>query len=193
MFQETDRKFQETDRKFQESKAENDRLFRETKRVVNETSLSVKNLSKRFGGLGNSWGAFLEGLIEPGIYELFAEHGIIVHNKYPNIKEYKGKNLFYEIDLLVFDDKYVILVEMKSRLTTEHIEQHTERLEKFRLHPPKNFNLKGKIALGAVAGIAVDDNVIELAQKSGFFVMVQKSNLVKIVNPKEFTPKEWVL
>ncbi len=186
MFQETDRKFQETDRQFEKTRKEREAASRETDR-------KIKQVSDMVGKLGNRWGDFLEGLIEPGIYELFAEYGIIVHNKYSNVREFKDDKPFYEIDLLVFDDKYVILVEMKSRLTIEHIEEHITRLEKFQQYPPKNFNLKGKIALGAIAGISVEAEVVELAQQNGLFILVQKSNLVEIVNPKEFTPKEWKL
>ena len=193
MFQETDRQIKESDRKFQETKELMSQSSLEMRREVMETSKSVKALSKRFGGLGNSWGAFLEGLIEPGIYELFEKRGITVHNKYANVREFKDGKIFYEIDLLVFNDKYVILVEMKSRLTTEHIKQHIQRLEKFQQHPPKNFNLKGKMALGAIAGISVEPEVIEMAQQNGLFILVQKSNLVEIVNTDKFSPREWQL
>ena len=153
----------------------------------------IDKVKKMVGGLGNSWGDFLKGLIEPGIYDIFDKRGIEIHNKYSNVKEFVNDKTLYEIDLLLFNDKYVLIVEMKSKLLLEHIEQHKERLKKIQQQPPHDFNLKNKTAIGVVAGISVEPKVIEFAQQNGFYVMVQKSNLVEIVNTPQFSPREWQL
>jgi len=194
-FQETDRKFQETERLMKESSKETDRKFQETERLMKESSLktekTIERLSSMVGGIGNNWGDFLEGLAKPGLLAHFSEIGIEVHNSFSNIKEYKDGKPLYEIDLLLFNQKYVIAVEVKSKLTKEKVEEHTTRIKKIVEQPPSAFNFKNKTLIGAIAAVSTEADVIEFAVESGFFLMVQKSNLIEIVNPAGFKPKEW--
>jgi len=196
-FQETDKllteKFQETDKKFQESREQQ----KETERILKESILELRDeinkTNKRMGGLGNSWGSFLEGMAKPGLLEYFTNKGIEVHYCFSNVKEYRDVKLFYEIDLLLFNDIYVIAVEVKSKLLDEHINNHVERLRRLQEQPPKVFNLHGKIVIGAIATISAEPTDVEKAIQSGFFVLVQKSNIMVAINPPDFKPKEWLL
>jgi len=166
-------------------------MFQETDKKFRETDKKIKEVTESIGGLRNSWGEFLEGLAKPGLLQLFTDLGIEIHHSFPNFEEYRDKQKYYEIDLLLFNDKYVIAVEIKSVLTKNHIKQHVERLKKIQEQPPSVFNMKGKILIGAIAAISIETEVVKYAIKSGFYVMVQKSNLLEIVNPPNFHPKEW--
>jgi len=169
-----------------EEKLEAERIARNEERIK-----SRKEFNENLGGLTNSWGDFLEGLAKPGILELFNNMGIEIHNALPRVKEYKDKLKYYEIDLLLFNDIYVVAVEIKSILTKNHINQHLARINKIQTYPPKILNLKGKKIIAAIAAISIEDEVINYAIKNGFYVMVQKSNLIEIVNRQEFTPKQF--
>jgi len=158
-----------------------------------ETDRKIKEVNQRIGGLGNSWGDFLEGLAKPGLLEYFSDKGIEVHNIFSNVKEFRDNKKYYEIDLLLFNNKYVIAVEIKSKLTTENVERHIEQMKRIQEQPPHVFNLQGKTLIGAIAAISAEPDVIEFAIQSGFFILVQKSNLIEAINQPDFRPKEWKL
>ncbi len=185
----------ETERVIKESSQETDRRFRETERFINEkfaeTARVVEETNKSFGRLGNSWGDFLEGLAKPGLLEYFSKIGIEVHNVFSNVKEERMKVRIYEIDLLMFNEKYVIAVEVKSKLTKERVDEHLTRLKKIIEYPPLIFNIKGKMLIGAIAAVSSEPEVDEYAIRNGLYLMVQKSNLIEIVNPPDFRPAEW--
>jgi len=192
---ETDKKFQETDKKFQETDKRLHEKFQETERLIKESilaiDLEVQKANARIGGLGNSWGDFLEGMAKPGLLEYFTNRGIKVHYAFTNVKEYREEKLYYEIDLLLFNDLYVIAVEVKSKLKEAYITKHLERIKKLQEQPPKVFNLNGKIIIGAIAAISAEPNDIETAIENGFYVLLQKSNIMEAINPPDFTPREW--
>jgi hypothetical protein len=81
-----------------------------------------------------------------------------------------------------------MLVEVKTKPTTEHIQEHIERLEKMRkyadLHDDK------RTFLGAVAGVVMTPNVKEYALKQGFFVIEPSGDTFNITSPRG-QPKEW--
>jgi len=178
--------FQETGRIMKENSLETERRIQELERTIDKTN-------KRIGGLGNSWGDFLEGLAKPGLLDYFSKKGIEVHNTHSNYKEYRDEKTIYEVDLLLFNEKYVIAVEVKSKLQKEFVEEHIDRLHKMIEQPPRLFNLKGKTLIGAIAAVSTEPDVIEFAIQSGLYLMVQRSNLIEIVNPPDFQPQEFLL
>ena len=130
-------------------------------------------IGKKIAGLTDSWSDFVEGIVRPNLIELFAERGIFFENIYPNIMEKRNNQSFYEIDLFVTNSKYALAVEVKTKLTTDGVKKHLERLAKIQEQPPKDFRkgLEGKFLLGAVAGMKVVQNAKEYAQKNGLFVL----------------------
>ncbi len=152
---------------------------------------SRKEFDKRLGELTGTWGRFVEELVKPNSVELFRERGIEVVASAQNIEEKRDGKDYYQIDLLLHNDIYVIVVEVKSTLKVSDVNEHLERLEKIRQSPPKFFNLKGVILLGAVAGIIIEEDADKYAYRKGLYVLRQKGNLVKIGNDEDFKPKEW--
>ncbi len=197
MFQENAREFQETKELLKQSSQEADRRFKETERIIKESSLEtdriIKETNIKVGDLGNRWGDFLEGLAKPGLLAHFSKIGIDVHNIYSNVKEYRENKKFYEIDLLLFNAKYVIAVEVKSKLTKERVEEHLDRIKRILIQPPHDFKIEGKTLIGAIAAVSTEPEVIEFAIENGLYIIVQKSNLIEIVNPPDFRPAEWLL
>ncbi len=86
------------------------------------------------------------------------------------------------------NDTEVVLVEVKSKLTQKDIDQHLERLEKFKRLMPRYQNMR---ALGAVAAIVVQDEVANYAYNQGLFVLTQSGDNMTILNSSEFQPREW--
>ncbi len=170
---------------------ESERLHKETELKFRETDMQIKEINESIGGLRNSWGDFLEGLAKPGIIKLFTDLGIEIHNSYPNYVEYRNKQKFYEIDLLLFNDSYIVAVEIKSKLTKKHITKHLAQLKKLQEQPPQIINVRGKQFIDAIAAISIEPEVVKYVIKCGFYVLVQKNNLLEVVNEPNFKPKVW--
>jgi len=154
-----------------------------------ELKESRKEFDSRFRKFDSNWGRFIESLVRPGLIDLFDKHDIHLRATYANIFEFKDKIRYYEIDLLAVNDIYAVVVEIKTTLTVEDVNEHLERMQKIQELPPRDFNLKGKSILGAVAGISIKAEADKYAQKKGLYVLTQKGNLLDMLNPMH--PKEW--
>ncbi len=177
---ETERRFQETDRRFQAS----DRRFQETERLLKEQS---QRLNQELGQLGNRLGEFVEYQVRPAAVRLFRERGIDVHEISTDLSVQKdGQGL--EVDLLVVNNNEAIAIEVKSKLDQEDVDEHLERLAKFKQLLPRYQPLT---ILGAVAGMVVPQQIASYAYRKGLFVIAQSGEDLMILNDAKFRPKTW--
>lgn len=179
-FKETDKKWQETDRKWQELREESERQWRETRELIKQTD-------KKIGDLTGKWGQFVEGLVAPSALRLFAERGIYLTRVEQHITDQRGDEGI-EIDIFAKNGEYAVLIEVKSTLSVDDVNEHLERMEKFARFFPEYKDLK---AVGAVAGIVVPKDVARFAYKQGLFVIAQSGETVKLLNDQKFKPKVW--
>ncbi len=179
-FQETDRRFKETDRKFQETDRRLDRRFKETDKKFRETD-------KKIGKLGNRLGQFVEEMVKPGAVALFRKRGIDVHATAQNLS-FSDNEGGIEIDLLVKNGREVVLVECKSKLSEDDVNEHLERLKKFKRYFPEYAD---KHVMGAVAAMVIPKGVARYAYQKGMFVLAQKGEFMKILNDEKFQAKVW--
>ncbi len=173
---ETDRKFQDTDRKFQENAA-----------AQKETDRQRKQVGKQIGELGNRLGEFVEGLVKPAVVRLFRDRGIEVHEVHADIAVNRHDEGI-QIDLLVVNDTEAVLVEVKSKLAQADVDDHLDRLAKFKRMLPRYGDVQ---AMGAVAAMVVPPEVARYAYRQGLFVLAQTGDSVTILNDNRFQPKTW--
>jgi hypothetical protein len=181
---ETDRRFQETERLFQEQSQESDRRFRETERLIKEQNQRV---DEQLGKLGNRLGEFVEWQVRPAAVRLFQERGIDVAELSSDLSVQKGDDGL-EIDLLVVNGSEAIAIEVKSKLTQTDVDEHLERLDKFKKLLPRYQSLT---ILGAVAAMVIPSEVARYAYRQGLFVIAQSGDNLVILNDKKFKPKAW--
>lgn len=81
-----------------------------------------------------------------------------------------------------------MLVEAKSTLSVENVNEHLEKLARFKSFFPEYADRK---VIGAVAGIVIDESADRYAYKSGLFVIGQSGETVKILNDMKFIPRSW--
>ncbi|MDG4552965.1 MAG: DUF3782 domain-containing protein [Candidatus Competibacter sp.] len=184
---ETDRKFQETDRKFQET----DRKFQETDRLLREQSQAadrrMKQLDEQLGKLGNRLGEFVEGLVRPALVRLFRTWGIAAREVHADVSVEEPDGGM-QIDLLVVNGAEVVLVEVKSKLTQADVNEHLDRLGKFKRLLPRYADAR---VLGAVAAMVIPREVGRYAYRQGLFVLAQSGDSVVILNDAQFQPRTW--
>jgi len=177
---EFDRRLAAQEQKEAEAKAERDRTMAELKRTVERTSRAVDSLTSR-------WGRFVEELVEPSVLELFQAKGIDVKEIYPRARV-KRQGIAMEIDILAVDETDLVLVECKSRLSKDDVDEFLEKLSRFKQAFPHYKNYQ---AYGAVAGIEINEGIDRYAYRQGLFVIKTAGNMVKIVNGDNFKPKIW--
>ena len=152
----------ELDRMFVESKAEDDRRKAEADirkaeadRSMAELQRTVDRTSKSVDALTTRWGRFVEELVIPAVLQLFQAKGIDVKEVYPRAQT-KRQGLAMEIDILAVDDTELVLVECKSRLSKDDVDDFLKKLNRFKAAFP---HYKGYAAYGAVAGIEINDGI----------------------------------
>jgi hypothetical protein len=177
---EFDRRLAAQEQKEAEAKAERDRTMAELKRTVERTSRAVDSLTSR-------WGRFVEELVEPSVLELFQAKGIDVKEIYPRARV-KRQGIAMEIDILAVDETELVVVECKSRLSKDDVDEFLEKLSRFKEAFPHYKNYQ---AYGAVAGIEINEGIDRYAYRQGLFVIKTAGNMVKIVNNDNFQPKIW--
>jgi hypothetical protein len=176
------RLFRETDRKFQET----ERLLKEQ---AQEARLRAKEVDKKIGELGNRLGDFVEGLIKPSVVRLFQERGIPVHKTYSDVSANNPElGLATQIDLLVINGDACVLIEVKSKLSVDDVNDHIERMGKFKPLFPEYASKK---AYGAVAAMVIPDDVAKYAYRKGFFIIAQKGEMAVMLNDDKFRPVAW--
>ena len=160
---------------------------KETDRKFQETDRQIKQVSKQIGDLGNRLGEFVEGLVKPAVVRLFQSRGIAVHEVHADVSVNRHDEGI-QIDLLVVNDAEAVVVEVKSKLTQADVNDHLERLAKFKRLLPRYSDVR---AMGAVAAMVVPPEVARYAYQHGLFVLAQTGDSVAILNDDCFQPKAW--
>jgi len=197
---ETARRQEETDRIIKEEAArrqeEIDHIMKETARRQDEaarekekTDREMKEYNKRFGEFTRRFGEVVEYMIAPNLVEKFRELGyeFLKCNSGTRVKDFIN-NIHFEIDVMLENGEKALMVEVKTKLTTENVKDHIERIEKMR----KYADLHGdkRSFLGAVASVVMDSNVKEYSLKQGLFVIEPSGESFNITLPNN-APKEW--
>ena len=165
---------------------ETDRQIKESQQ---ETARQIKDINKRFGEYSNRLGEISEYMIAPNLVEKFNELGFNFQKTSKNTKVSDHQNnIFFEIDHFLENYSKAMLVEVKTKLISDHVNAHIERLEKMR----KYADLHGdkRSFLGAVASVVIPDDIKELALGYGLFIIEPSGETFKITSPTG-KPKEW--
>ena len=198
---ETDRLLKETDKIIKENaeqQKETDRIIKatakqqkETEKQMKETGKQMKETDRRLGLYDNRYGKMLEHMVKPTLVKGFNELGFEVTRAGQNFKIFDAKNnIFTEVDYILEDGDKVIIVEAKSKLTTEDVTDHVERMRKVKAHAESRGDRR--IFLGAIAGLIINDNEQNFALKNGFYVIQPSGEAFAITVPEGiYSPKEW--
>lgn len=155
------------------------------------TNVFLKQTNKQIADLGDTLGRFAEEQVRADLIKKFDNWGIPVHSMANHfVQRDKNNDFAYEVDILIYNSKYVVAIEVKNTLRADHVDQHLERMKKMQELPLPD--TKGKTLLAGVAGMIVGDGVDKYAESKGLFVLKPSGDTIKIVNNrKTFKPKEW--
>ena len=185
--QETDRQFQETRQELKALTQSTDRQIKETNRQVKETDRQIKELGKQIGGLGKKFGSFTEGLALPSMETLLREQ-FSMEIISPSVRASKnGQHL--EIDVLAYANGEIntaYVVEVKSHVREEAIEQLRSILERFRYFFPEH---QHKTLYGILAGVDLSAELRDKILAAGFYVARIHDSVFELDTPIAFQPQ----
>ncbi len=186
---ETDRQLRATDSQIAELRAsqqETDRQMKETDRQLRK---QLKELGKQIGGLGDKFGGFTEGMAFPSMSKILTQQfGMEVIT--PRVKASKGGEKM-ELDVFAYANSQrneAVIVEVKSHLRPEGIEQLKTILQRFRRFFPEH---KDKKLYGMLAVVDSPDDLRQEALSQGFYMAGIHDNQFIMETPEGFVPKSW--
>ncbi|MCL2704951.1 MAG: hypothetical protein FWE72_01945 [Spirochaetaceae bacterium] len=166
--------------------------MRETREQLKETDRIVKEVSKQISKLSNSFGELAEHLVAPSIVDKFNNLGFNFDEISPRGREYadpKTRKYLAEVNIVLENRDILIAVEVKSKLRKQDVDEHVERMEILR-HIADARNDKRKYH-GAIATAIITGETRNYAHKSGFYVIEQSGDIMKLDIPKGFVPRDW--
>jgi hypothetical protein len=178
--QETDLQMKETDRRMQETDLQ-----------IKETGRQMKETDRRLGKITNRFGEVVEYTVVPNLVAKFRELKFEFTRAARDVVIADRKhNIFTEIDAFLENGDKAMIVEIKTKPTTDDINYHIERMEKLRAYA--DFRDDKRKYLGAIAGVVISESVSTYALKKGFYLVEPSGETFKITEPKgEYHPHEW--
>ena len=163
---------------------------KETEESFKRMEKTVADLSKNIGGLGNSLGRFTEAMFEMELWKKFTELGYTFEKQSSHVKYREYGKVIAEIDLFLEDGDYIMLVEVKTELDNNDVNEHLDRIDKVRQYI--NARNDSRKIVGAVAGGIVSESTRKFAQNNGLFVITQSGESVMVADiPPGFKAREW--
>ncbi|TAE23801.1 MAG: hypothetical protein EAZ92_14230 [Candidatus Kapaibacterium sp.] len=186
---EADKRAAEADRRDAEAKEKEEIRRAEIKAMQKKTDRQLRELGKQIGGIGNKFGKFTEGMSLPSVRKLlFRRFG--VEDFMPYRQRRVGAETV-ELDALGIVNgsrKEAYIVEIKSQLRQDSIEQVLTMLGRFRSIFPEYAHLK---LYGIIVAASSNDEALQLAKKQGLYVISFDNNLMTFHDDDGFAPKAY--
>jgi hypothetical protein len=181
--------FRESREEMRESREKMREYHEKSQKEWDEIKKQMKETDQRIARLGDRLGQLVEAMVEGGVVRMFKDLGydFDVRNKSFQFRN-KKLDIYGEIDFLLENGDFALLVEVKTKLSIDDVIDHRERLGKFRLWADARNDKRQFIA--AVGGGVIQENVKVFALKQGMFVVQQSGESVEVLAP-EGEPMVW--
>ncbi|MCL2793564.1 MAG: hypothetical protein FWD87_10810 [Spirochaetaceae bacterium] len=186
-----DERWKKAARQTEELKKQEDERWKKAARQTEELKKQIKETGRQIGKLGNRFGELAEHLVVPGIVKKFSGIGLNFYKVSTRGGEFadpETRQVVAEVDIVLENKDTFMAVEVKSKLQKQDVDDHIARMKTLRRIADDDDKRK---YLGAVAGAIVTDEARNYARKSGFYVLEQSGDTMKLVVPKGFVPREW--
>jgi len=160
---------------------------KEVDRAIKETDKAIKELGKQIGGIANKFGSFTEGLTLPSMTKILSEQfGMTTINPSVRVRDKNGNE--QEIDVLAYANGEIntaIIVEVKSHLREEGIEQLLKQCRDFRVLFPE---LADKKLYGILAAVDANQQLQQKVLAQGLYFAKIHDEQFSLCVPKDFKP-----
>lgn len=182
---ENDRRAAENERRA----AENDRRAEESARLLAETQRVVRESGQQIGRLGDKFGSFTEGMALPSMTKILMQHFGMTTVAPRVLVRRNGRSM--EIDVLAYsnsDRDEVYVVEVKSHLRQDGLDQLLKTLQEFREFFPEH---AGKKLYGILAAVDVSTDVAAKALRQGIYLARIHDDQFELQVPGSFHPRAY--
>ncbi|MDR2210787.1 MAG: hypothetical protein LBO65_04875 [Spirochaetaceae bacterium] len=185
-----DRRMEESNRFFLHSQEKLDQLMeetglkmQETDRRMQETDRRMKETDRKISRLGSRIGDLIEHLTAANILEQFKEQGYEFTRISRNNKLKGPQNqTVAEIDILLENGGFAMVVEVKSLLTLADVKDHIKRMETIRQYADSHRD--GRKYVSSVSGALIEDEARSFALNRGIYVIEHTGDTVHIIAPQ---------
>jgi hypothetical protein len=166
---------------------ETDRILQETDRILQDNSKQLRDLGRQLGGLGEKWGGFTEGLALPSMTKILKQR-FGVSFVAPRVRAFRDGRAM-EVDVLAYsnsDSNAVYVVEVKSHLREEGLQQMLKILRDFRIFYPQ---FQDKTLFGILAAVDAPLELQERVLREGIYLANIHDGVFEIRVPDDFEPR----
>lgn len=176
-----------TDEELKELVAETSRQVRDVSASIEDLVGSQKRTDKQLGELGNRFGGFTEGMALPSVREiLYDKLGVDAVVTDARARR-NGRSMQIDaIGITNGDVRKVYLVEIKSRLREEGLQQILDHLRNFGEFFPDH---RDKTLYGILAAVDVPEDLEKRVLQQGIFLAKIHGDLFELVMSDDFAPR----
>ncbi|MGH9754104.1 MAG: DUF3782 domain-containing protein [Blastocatellia bacterium] len=182
------RKTEERRKQLAEELAEERRKTEEERR---KTERVIRQVNKQLGELGNKFGSFAEGMALPSMEKILRDRFNMDVVTPRATSRLNGRMI--EIDVMAYDNgsrNELYIVEVKSHLTREGIDQILKTIEEF----PKFFGAhRDRTVYGIIAAVDIPQNLRAEVLKEGLYLARIHDGAFELLTPKNFKPHAFIV
>ena len=185
-FQEEMREFKDEMREFKDEMRE----FKDEMRAYKEENRrQTRAMNRQWGDLANKLGTLVEDLVYPSLPRIVAETlGREIIRCVPRLKQRLPDGRVKEFDAVAVTADLVGLNSTKATLISADVDRFVADMAAFREFLPEYGALP---VVGILATLAVDESVLNYAEKAGFLVLAVGDEVMEVKNRPGFEPKRW--
>jgi len=173
------------------------RLFREDTQAFKDEMRAFKEegreqnreMNRRWGELANKMGTLVEDLLTPSLPRIIRE--LLDRDVIDLMTRWKRKladGRVREYDAIAITADLICLNSTKSTLRSADVDRFVEEIDHFREFFPE---YRDRPVVGILASLAVEESVLNYAEKEGFVVLAVGDQLMEVKNRPGFVPKWW--
>ena len=161
----------------------------ERRRSSAETERFLREVGRQIGSLGDKFGSFTEGMAFPSMRKLLEER-FQMNVVAPRVRARReGRSL--EVDVLAYSNAQVnevYVVEVKSHLREDGLEQMKKILREFRYFFPEH---KDKKVFGILAAVDAPEDLRDRVLREGIYLARVHDEEFELDVPKDFKPRAY--
>jgi hypothetical protein len=179
--------------KLYNAQTRNEAEFREFKdemdRDRQESRAERREMNRKWGELANKLGTMVEDLVYPSLPRVLQEtFGHDFDSIHARVRVRQPDGWMKEFDAYAICADLAALNSTKATLRSADVDRMVEEIAAFRQLLPAHAHLP---VVGILATLAVDESVLNYAERMGFLVLAVGDQVMEVKNRPGFEPKRW--
>ncbi len=156
---------------------------------LDEARVERREMNRKWGDLANKLGSLVEDLVYPSLPRILRETlGQEFDSIHCRVRHRLTDGRSKEFDAYALSPNLVALNSTKATLRSADVDAMVEEIAAFREFLPAQARVP---VVGILATLAVDDSVLNFAERLGFLVLAAGDAVMEIKNRPGFEPKRW--